>query len=81
MYTILPLFITILIFQPNNLHTFQNGNNYTPCECVHSEALPLVAQSSEQVPFTSGGHFTKYWGGGGGGEIFNMYTKGVSVSV
>ena len=27
----------------------------------------------------SGGHFAKYWGGGGEGEIFNMYAFGVGL--
>ncbi len=31
------------------------------------------------LDYFSGGHVVKYWGGGGEGEIFNMYAFGVGL--
>ena len=38
-----------------------------------------VPGDSINVSKDSGGHFAKYWGGGGGCEIFNMYAFGVGL--
>ena len=63
----------------------QNSRTYYLCYCpgFMQKSVPISSRAYcilRKQPIASGGHFAKYWEGGGGGEIFNMYAFGVKYN-
>ncbi len=72
------------MFLKHFTNQFAHTNEFVLFEFVEVELgntritdKPAVWMHQSPLVLVSGGHFAKYWGGGGEREIFNMYAFGV----
>ena len=64
------------VIAPSQSSSVSEASPCASANCHQGEKIYLAFNSELK---RSGGHFAKYWAGGGGGEIFKMYAFGVRL--